>query len=673
MSGAATIPKFTDLERRLLRPRVVYALADWAERFRYVTAGPLIPPSGAAVKWSNETFPLQLAIMEALEDPTWSHVVVMAPPQAGGKTDTAAVNLILKSLHHDHRTCAYIGANDTKSDDFWHRKLLPAMIAPSADASLRDLIPRDRESGGTRDRRDFSNKTALHLVGANSSADLSSFTASVIVCDDVQSMPKSLPGFAHPMDIAFKRTGSFAEEDTIKVALGTAGIVGDRLDVELKASTEFRPHVPCQKCGTYQLISWDRMVFDKTDAVAAYDDCWMRCENEACDHKIRDDELPVMLRGFRWAARGQTVKKKGQVCGDLPKTRIAGFWWNALYWPFSGWGQFAAEWVAAQGNPEKMKDFQQSVLAIPFKEPEIDEQRLTVDELKTHMIPEGYAAGTVPEWADLVTAQADVQSGYVFFTVHAWRKADGENALVTLGTRGQGLRGRQFESKEAREAARMSGIMKGLTEVDALIAEGFPVVNAKGEVVGHIHVKRAVVDRGYEPATVASWFARFHRGVWTMIKGQKAGAHSTLWPTTKKDGLKFDGKNRPYRIIAVNEAKSIVRRLLRITQGEPGYWHMPASGIHPKTLRTYFSHLAAEHYNHTKSPPRWEPRLPDARHDYWDCVIYGLAVALGLGVRVPFITTPAAEKKPRPRARKKTVNRFETPSGRPFVATRGER
>ena len=62
------------------------SLRQWAETYIKLTAGPLVGNSQTAIPWSCDHFPLQRTLVEALDNPHWSQIVIMTPPQAFGKT-----------------------------------------------------------------------------------------------------------------------------------------------------------------------------------------------------------------------------------------------------------------------------------------------------------------------------------------------------------------------------------------------------------------------------------------------------------------------------------------------------------------------------------------------------------------------------------------------------------
>lgn len=642
-------PKPSQSQQRNFGVRPDLTLTAWAEQHVRVTEGPLVE-GGASIPWSSQTFPLQRTVMDSIESSDWSRTVLVTAPQAFGKTLCSAVAVLLHALAYLRVSAFYVAASAHLSVTQWRKKLEPAL---KADSELAKLIFENPDFGGTQERHDFTNGTSLHMAGCQSVGSLSAFTASVVVCDDVQAYPGSLPRFGHPADYASSRSEAFPAESCRHVFIGTAGAPEDWLWRSLRASAFFCPFVPCLACGTYQLIEFDRFEFDAEDPDAARDDTWMRCAGDECDHHIVFDELPEMLERHLWVSMppdADWIDKptEGGVTVDPDEasvypaternTNVAGFCCNAFYWPFGRtWGQRAADHVSMKGDDEKLRTWQQNILVRPWSPPEVDEEALTVQELESHVAETGYAAKTVPEEADVVTVTVDVQSGYVYYDVRAWRLADGASWLIDIGTVGRPIHG--FETEAERVQRRTLGITRGLDAVDSMCVQGWP------HGAGRITATLGLIDRGYETDVVAGWCLWRHRGVWHTVKGAPADQKATLW--SQKPAV--DGRNRPYRRLDVNQAKHTLRRLLRIPAGQPGYWHMPTTGLHRNTVRAYFRHMVSERFNRDLAVPRWENR--DSRtkkkaNHFWDCETMGICAAVAVGVQFPGSPVVVSSGKP---------------------------
>lgn len=645
MSVAIPTPRWKPLEseRRNFGLRPELSLVEWTERHIRIVDGPLVE-GGPPVEWSPETFPLQRAPMESLTDPRWSKTVLCTAPQAFGKTVSVAIPPLLYAIEYLHVTPFYCAATKELAAAQWAKKVEPAI---KADGELVELLHANPDFGGTKHLRHFTNGTSLHLVGSESVGQISGHTSPVIICDDVQAYPASLPRFGHPADYVLTRSGAMPSSQCIHVQIGTAGTVDDYLWQAMLGSAYYVPAVPCPGCGVYQLLDFNRLVFDVEDPQAALGDTRLACVDPECEQPIRFEDLPAMLAEHLWVsvppdqdwvknppAGGVRVDLDNvQVYPDTDRnTAVAGFWANALYWPLGKtWGEHAADWIGRRGNPDREKDFNQNIRVIPFEEPEIDEQRLTIEEVEKHARG-GYTAGTVPAGADVVTVTVDVQSGYVYYLVRAWQTETGTSWLVELGTRGKPLRG---PSEETIKKRRTLALTRALDEVDAMGRKGWDVVDQEGEVVGHIDMTLGLIDRGFEPDIVGSWWVA-HSEKWRQILGQRAGRPAALWPIKPQQ----DKRARYYRVVGVNQAKHIVRRLQRIEPDEPGYQHLPTSGIHANTMRAYCRHMASERFNRQRPVPRWEKITEGMANHWWDCEVYQVCAAVACRIKLPTLEAP---------------------------------
>ncbi|MGH8437356.1 MAG: terminase gpA endonuclease subunit [Pseudomonas sp.] len=97
-----------------------------------------------------------------------------------------------------------------------------------------------------------------------------------------------------------------------------------------------------------------------------------------------------MLEGGVWIA-------------ETPGSRVAGFHLDALYPPWSRWEELVREWLEAQGIPEKLRVFVNTVLGEIWED---EGERITPGGLRAHC-PK-YAA-EVPAGAGLLTCAVDVQ------------------------------------------------------------------------------------------------------------------------------------------------------------------------------------------------------------------------------------------------------------------------
>lgn len=709
-------PTFTPAERELLEPRELLALPDWCAAHRYVTTGPLVGSSGTPVRWRNSVDPLGVTIMAALEDPRWSVVTIMGSPQTSSKTDVA-VNLLLSTLHQHRANVFYHNASAVAAQGVWKKKVAPALQASS---ELQRLIAIERDEGGVRERRDFSNGTSLFLRGSESRAALAEATARLTIADDVQAM-RPLPEGDHPVDLGHERADAYPPAERRHVHLGQPGTVEDYLSLELFRSTFYVPFVPCLGCGTYQLLEWDRMTFAAEDPQRAKQECYLRCADPNCTHHIRHGELRRMLRRHLWVstppecnwllqpveggtkikARGKRQKARGTLdlgpwTLDSPKgaavypetcrrTRVCGFWRSALYWPFAEWGSLAVQWIEARNNPETLINFGKRIAGIPWKEPRVDPEAFEVEELKGHVVGEHRwkivpAAAQVADGQGVIIVTSDVQAGYVWYLAAAWHVPTGTGWLLELGRFGKRVEAAEVPAKQERKAAWKSGIITALEGLWHKEAEGWEMAErqkARGKRqegrggAGGGTVKAnaalALVDCRFMRDTVQGCCHQFNGGrqlgKWLPVAGSQASARGKVpvWPQRPNQERDRRGRRRGriYYESNTNRGKLYVRNLLAIPPGQPGSFNLPADC--PDYPREAFAqHLASEQWDERAG--RWlRPRGPNHLYDAMALQVAG-AIALGVKLAVladvPIALEPARPAPPPKRQRARVRRKY---------------
>ena len=624
----------------LLRPRRAQAMEQWAEEQFFITRGPVIGRDRTPVRFSLEFDPLGRDILSAMQDERWTRIVEMASPQASGKTGRVLI-LMLWSIEQLRRDVFYFTPSLGLTRKQWRSKIKEGIDASPA---LRDLLSDQREERGDQEQRLFKTSagtfTSLYLAGAESRGALAAVSAELVIGDDVQGM-QPFPEGDHPCDVARERADALPGRRQRHVNLGQPGVVGDYLSNELfHVSTCYVPFVPCLECDTYQMIEWDRMVYDATDPDAALADTYLRCANETCDHQIRHDELRSMLERHRWISMPSDVNwitdpPAGGVTIDVeraavyPKTdrrtTVCGFWRSALYWPFVPWGEQAVRAIEAKGSPQKQINFGKRIRAVPWQDPDDMDQGLDPEEIKAHVV-EGHVFQTIPAKADLVTLTVDVQHGYVYWDARAWRKSDGTSWLVDIGT--------------SKEKHKTSGLPGGLELAARMARDGWPYGPGSSRAGEVLRPTLCLIDSKYMPDLVWRHCVRYGLGLWRPVQGSPTAR--MIWPSKpNKKGT------RRYWPIAVNEAKTVLYKLLQITAGNAGYWHMPDE-IPTQTLTAYSRHMTSEVWDESRRlwVKRKEKKRPGepaqwgGRNDWWDCETYQIAAALACGVRLPAFDPP---------------------------------
>lgn len=240
--------------------------------------------------------------------------------------------------------------------------------------------------------------------------------------------------------------------------------------------------VPCPRCGTYQTLrmgardqqghldleqpgrlAWSRREDGKKDIELARRTAHYVCISGECP-PITNDHRARMMRDGVWCPEGCSVK-------DAEARRAARHWYETLTLPYGdggteevlwhgwdhadwiagtptrdgadasfgplsslyalslSWGDFAAEFVSSK---DVVADFRNFVNGWNAETWELKRRDQDWETLADRLIDNDIPAGSVPEWASVLTAAVDRQKDHYVFGVMAWG-AGRRNHLVSYG------------------------------------------------------------------------------------------------------------------------------------------------------------------------------------------------------------------------------------------------
>ena len=430
--------------------------------------------------------------------------------------------------------------------------------------------PKSRDAGSTIFHRQFAGGHVT-IVSSNSAAGLASRPIRYLLLDEVDRFLPSAGAEGNPSDLARARLRAFWNRKLIRSSSPT--VKGSEIDVAYEASDKRRYHVPCPLCGLLQVLTWQRVEWpDDHPEDAAY-----RCEG--CEQPIPHHRKWWMVERGEWIAENLASK-------------IPGFTLPEEYSLTRTWGEMAADWLKAQGNPEKVRTFVNTSLCLNYDE----EGAANITERELLARSENYGP-LLPERAAIVTAGVDVQADRAEVSVYAWGAGE-ESWLMAHRTilgdpTGPGLWARLDEF-----------LMERWTH----------------PVLGPVPIHAACIDSSAFTAAVCR-FCEDRRGrrVWAT-KGA-AGARPP-WPRK----LSRAAKGNVY-LIGVDALRTTVAGRLKITDGA-GRMHFPATVGLP-----FFEQLNSEYVSTSYRkgrPVREWVRRKGRRAEAWDCAVYALAALHGL-------------------------------------------
>ena len=599
-----------------LRPPPRLNVAEWAEKYRYVSAESGSPFPG---KWENSRAPYLVEVMEVLSPSDPSTEVTVKKSAQTGFSETA-INLVGFTIDHAPAPILYVLSSLDEASKFNKTKLQPSIDAtPVMLSKLAPTKSRDEE-GSTGGFKRFRGGFMV-LTGANSSKGLQMISAKVAICDEITEFPSESGERGDPLDQIKIRQLAYDELGYKRYLLSTTGIKassgasgGCRITEKYDLSDQRRFYVQCPQCGIYHVLHWENMHW-RSDTVPH--GAYMTCPANGCIiehyHKKRMVEQGRWIKTYPGADCPPATFDPDQLDRYRARTsggRQPGFHIWQAYSPFAAWNTAVAAWIEAQGNPRKLKVFVQQVLG------EAWEERGEAPEWeRLYQNRDDYRFGTIPRGGLVITAGCDVQKDGIYFQVVAWG-AGQTSWVIDAGF----LPGDPADPDNA--VWTKLGTVYGTTYVDC---------------VGNRHpIEALAVDSGYLSNQVYHWvsgrakaYAVDGRDGWRTppigtpskvqvnLKGKKLRRGVQLWPVGTWS-LKAE--------LYANLRKEGPRDGAELEP--PGFCHF---GI--DLDEEFFQQLTAEYLKDKDIRGRimrvWEASGPNHQHD---CRVYAAAMAEHLGI-----------------------------------------
>jgi phage terminase large subunit GpA-like protein len=280
------------------------------------------------------------------------------------------------------------------------KKVSKQRLAPMIESTpaLRGKVAeaRSRDSGNTMFEKEFPGGI-LMITGANSAVGLRAMPIRYLFLDEVDGYPGDVEGEGDPIELARKRTSTFARKKILMTSTPT--IKGlSRIEGEFLLSDQRRYFVPCPHCGFMDWIRWERIQWQERKPETAALLC------VGCGALIHERHKTAMLAAGEWRP---TAEGPG---------RTAGFHLSSLYAPagWVSWPEIVTEFLTSKDKPEKLKTWINTRLAETWEEKgdEVD-----AEGLRTRI--EDYGA-EVPIGVGLLTASVDVPGDRLELKVKGW-------------------------------------------------------------------------------------------------------------------------------------------------------------------------------------------------------------------------------------------------------------
>jgi phage terminase large subunit GpA-like protein len=208
------------------------------------------------------------------------------------------------------------------------------------------------------------------------------------------------------------------------------------------ASTNCSYWVPCPKCGRYQVLQMERVLWDKNEAGKSDKDLARRTAHYRCQHceaELRDEHRGPMMRAGVWVPEGCGVdddKAQAAAAGQLDSQpfrdwsltnwitgtplrdgRDAGYQLSSLYALALTWGDIAAEFVDSNHKPQNLRNFVNQWLAETWQ---VKVNETTWEQLGKRLMVRPERRYEVPLGFGITTAGIDKQEAHFVFVIEVW-------------------------------------------------------------------------------------------------------------------------------------------------------------------------------------------------------------------------------------------------------------
>ena len=380
-----------DALRRGIQPTPILTVSEWADKNR------ILPETSAEPgRWRTSRIPYIKEVMDCLSSHhPCEEVVVMKGAQLG--FTEAGNNWIGYQIDVAPGLMLMVnpGINEVKRNTA--TRLDPLFESTPV---LKDLVGEKR---GKDKRNNMTHKQypngELVMTGSNSAVGLRSLPARYLFLDEVDGYALDADGEGDPVDLARRRTVTFANRRKIYM-ISTPTIAGVSRIARAIENTDLRRYfVPCFECGEDNWIKWADIKWPK----GRPDQAVYKCPH--CGHEHRESQKRWLLSNGHWEATQEGQPGK------------VGFHISSLYSPFQTWASVAQDFLEVHKDPLRFKVWINTTLGEPWVEDgEAPEWEILYQRRET------YAIGTVPMGGVGLTAGVDVQKDRVELEVVAWGK-----------------------------------------------------------------------------------------------------------------------------------------------------------------------------------------------------------------------------------------------------------
>lgn len=437
---------------------------------------------------------------DQIDSGRWNELFFTAPSQ-WGKT---LVAFIAPAVYH----CSEMAENYVMAvpdmrmgQNKWQVDLRPSF---EASPSLRKLLPTSGEGsrgGQISDSITLNNGVIIKwMTAGGDDTQKAGFTARIIGVTEAARFSSSSETSveADPLRQIEARQRAYKSHQRRMYVEGTVTVEEELPWRAWENSSRSRILTPCPHCESWIAPEREHLCgYEEAESEfeAAEETAWF-CYR--CGELITDDQRLASIGDCRIVHGTQTINEKGEIEGELPKSRRLFFratpWLNAL---LSTADLAVDEWRATQideDSPERLSEDKrqcQFVWCVPYTPPKVEDIEIDRDQAARRIL-EGHPRGVVPDDTVTLTVGTDVGKWETWWVVLAVR-ADGRRHVVDYGC---------IDVKSAAMPEE-DAIRLALQELSETIQSGWR--KADGEIR---YVDAWWIDSGYKKKTVERFCRR---------------------------------------------------------------------------------------------------------------------------------------------------------------------
>ena len=351
------------------------------------------------------------------------------------------------------------------------------------------------------------------------------------ILDEVSKYKKDIGGEGDWIKLIRGRFKTFKNSYKL-FGLSTPGIEGECVLTKEFLKTDQRYYfVPCVKCGHYQILEWERIIWEKDDdGQPILDSVRYVCSEKDCGFEHEERHKTKMLAKGEWRPTVKNPQNK----------KAVGYNFSSLYCPVGwyGWKEMVTDFYEAKSSKEEMIAFVNTALGKAWSERSEDTPKWN----KLYNRRSSFTRDVIPMEAShpFLIATADVQKNRIEVGIFAFKKRKDSpvaemwvmDHIVLMGDTSSDPMERYYTDHNGNELEtpwyKYKKLLTRLYE-----SEGDSEL---------IPISAAAIDGGYETQNVYNFSRQFSHQFMHVVKGDPKKNKAVNAPTMQD--IKKNSKGR---------------------------------------------------------------------------------------------------------------------------------